>query len=83
MSRIDELKAEILSHVVEAFDISSGDVDRLAARSARSMEVFADGDKAICLSDWKAWNNACIDEGRTISPSEFKATRRKVSDVMG
>ena len=42
-------------------------------RGARSMEVFTDGDPTFVLGDWKAWEQACFDESRTIPPAEFKA----------
>ena len=45
----------------------------LAIRAANSMEVFSDGDQSLVLGDWKAWEKACLIEGRTIPPKEFKA----------
>ena len=44
----------------------------LAIRSARSIEAFCDGDSSFNYGDWKAWEKACLIEGRTISPREFK-----------
>jgi hypothetical protein len=46
---------------------------QLAIRKAESMRVFADGEEFFCLGDWRAWEAACMAEGRTIPPAEFKA----------
>jgi len=46
---------------------------RLALRSARSMEIFADGEPTFIFGEWRAWQKACYAEGRQIPPAEFKA----------
>jgi hypothetical protein len=48
-----------------------------AIRAAESMRVFAGADKEIRFGDWRAWVDACITEGRTIPPEEFKAKTRQ------
>ena len=45
----------------------------LAIRFARSMEAFCDGESSFVFGDWKAWQQACLREGCTIPPREFKA----------
>lgn len=42
-------------------------------RKANSMQAFADGDPTFVLGDWRAWEAACLSEGRTVPPAEFKA----------
>ena len=45
----------------------------LALRSAKSIEVFCDGDATFVWVDWKAWEASCFAENRTVPPVEFKA----------
>ena len=45
----------------------------IAIRRANSMKLFSDGDETFCYGDWKAWEAACLSEGKTIPPAEFKA----------
>jgi hypothetical protein len=47
--------------------------DHYAIRNARSMEAFAEGGATIRIGEWRAWRNACTEEGRMIPPAEFKA----------
>jgi hypothetical protein len=37
------------------------------------MHIFADGDPSFVFGEWRAWEAACLAEGRTIPPAEFKA----------
>lgn len=49
------------------------EMQRQIIRKSRSMGCFADGDDTFVYGDWKAWEVACVAEGRTIPPAEFKA----------
>ena len=44
----------------------------IARRRAESMKIFAGEDDSFCLGDWRAWEAACMKEGRVLCPLSFK-----------
>ena len=54
----------------------------IAIRRANSMKLFAGDDETFIFGDWRDWESACTDEGKTIPPSEFKAMREKIRNSM-
>ena len=49
------------------------DLDSLIRRKAESMQKFAGEAPAFQYGEYKAWEQVCIREGRTIPPEEFRA----------
>lgn len=48
-------------------------IDQQARRKAESMKQFAGGAPTFQYGEYKAWEQACSREGRTIPPEEFRA----------
>ena len=48
-------------------------LDSLARRKAESMKQFAGGAPTFQYGEYRAWERACIREGRTIPPEEARA----------
>ena len=48
-------------------------IDQQARRKAESMKQVAGGAPTFQYGEYKAWEQACYREGRTIPPEEFRA----------
>ena len=49
--------------------------------SARSIELFCEGDSEFVFGEWKAWRNACQKAGLTLPPAAFKKRATNVDHI--
>ena len=53
----------------------------LVLMSARSIELFCEGDSEFVFGEWKAWRNACQKAGLTLPPAAFKKRATNVDHI--